>query len=84
MSTQPSPEKKQADLQAINSLSIQMRELVATHEHAIALTALLSTLVELGIAHPCCTQSIANLMMQNAMVLATAAAAARPASALVH
>jgi len=84
MSTQPSPEKKQADLQTINSLCAQLREMLTSHEHGIALTALLSTLVELGMAHPCCTQSIANLMMQNAMVLAIAAPSARPASAPVH
>lgn len=84
MSTQPSPEKKQADLQVINSLCTQLREVLATHEHQNALTALLSTIVELGMAHPCCTQSCANLMMQQAIVLARAAALARPASASVH
>lgn len=62
----------------------QLRNELASKDHPIALTALLSLFLEMAVANPCCTQGCANSAMGVAMTLSRHAAHVRPSDASIH
>ena len=69
--------------QIANGAQVLANELLKKHKHAVVLDILMVAYMSIAEAHPCCTQTSANIAVQCGMKLA-ALAQSKPAHMAVH